>query len=445
MFRYTASSRQAPLLDAIHRAMAVIEFDPQGNILCANSAFFEATGYHAEALVGRHHSMLCLREFVESDEYADFWSRLRAGEFISGRCQRVRQDGTPLWLEATYSPIRDRRGQVVRVIKLATDITSQIVEEQEMGSRLRAIDRSMAVIEFTPDGHILTANQNFLDTVGYRLEEIEGKHHRIFCSKTLAASPEYRAFWAQLNAGQFMSGQFKRFDSQGHTLWLEATYNPIFDDEGRLYKVIKFASNITERVERETESLRMACRISADTENTAGDGSRIIDETVREIRSIAERVEATSRLLNDLTAQAAGITAIVETIQSIASQTNLLSLNAAIEAARAGEHGRGFSVVAHEVRQLARRTSEATGDIAGTIERLQKLSCSANTSMHDCQEIVEKGVVMAGNAGEAIVRISDCTNDMIKAVRNMASTVDLQQDDPAVQCTAVSAAPARAV
>ena len=447
MFRRTASSRQAPLVDAIHRSMAVIEFDAQGTILSANPAFYEATGYSAESLVGRHHSVLCPRELVESDEYARLWSRLNEGEFISGRCKRVRQDGTSLWLEATYNPIRDRRGEVVRVIKLATDITSQIIEEQEMGSRLRAIDRSMAVIEFTPDGHILTANQNFLDTVGYRLEEIEGKHHRIFCSKTLAASPEYRDFWALLNAGQFMSGQFKRFDKSGRHLWLEATYNPVFDDEGRLYKIIKFASNITERVDREYESLRLAYRISADTESTAGDGSRIIDETVCEIRSIAERVEATSRLLNDLTAQAAGITAIVETIQSIASQTNLLSLNAAIEAARAGEHGRGFSVVAHEVRQLARRTAEATDDIAGTIERLQTLSGSANTSMHACQEIVEKGVVMAGNAGEAILRISDCTNDMVNAVRNMASTVDLDPDDPASgpMPSSPAAAPARAV
>ncbi len=434
MFGTRTPRQREPLVEAIHRAMAVIEFDPQGTILCANQAFFEATGYSAEALIGQHHSMLCPASYVESDEYGAFWARLREGEFINGRCKRLNSDGRPLWLEASYNPIRDRRGQVVRVIKIATDITPQIREEQEMESRLRAIDRSMAVIEFTPDGHILTANQNFLHTVGYTLEEIEGAHHRIFCEKALAASPEYRAFWSQLNAGEFMSGQFKRFDKQGRTLWLEATYNPIFDDDGRLYKVIKFASNITERVDRETESLRMACRISSDTENTAGEGSRIIDETVCEIRSIADRVEVTSRLLNELTDQAASITAIVETIHAIAAQTNMLSLNAAIEAARAGEHGRGFSVVAHEVRALARRTAEATSDISGTIDHLQQLSRHASSSMHTCRESVEKGVGMAGNAGEAIVRISACTHDMVAAVRNMASTVDMNDD--VVDCRA---------
>lgn len=433
MFRSKASCGSTPLVEALHRAMAVIEFDPQGTILCANTPFFEATGHSAESLIGHHHSVLCPKSYAESDAYTQFWARLRQGEFINGRCKRLTREGKPLWLEASYNPIRDRQGRVVRVVKIATDITPRVREEQEMDSRLRAIDRSMAVIEFMPDGHILTANQNFLHTVGYSLEEIEGAHHRIFCGKTLSASPEYRAFWAQLNAGEFMSGQFKRFDKQGRTLWLEATYNPIFDDEGQLYKVIKFASNITERVEREAESLRMACRISADTENTAGDGSRIIDETVREIRSIADRVEATSRLLGELTAQAAGITAIVETIQSIASQTNLLSLNAAIEAARAGEHGRGFSVVAHEVRQLARRTAEATSDICGTIDNLQQLSRNATTSMHTCRESVEKGVGMAGNAGEAIVRISACTNNMITAVRNMASSANLNDESGAVR------------
>ena len=425
MFKSGASCHQTALIKAIHRSMAVIEFDPQGTILCANTAFLETTGYSAEALIGQHHSLLCSREYAQSADYAAFWARLREGEFVNGRCERLTQAGERLWLEASYNPIHDRRGRVVRVIKIATDITEKVREEQEVSRRLRAINRSMAVIEFTPSGHILTANDNFLATVGYTLDEIVGAHHRIFCGRELAGSAEYRDFWAKLNEGKFMAGQFKRYDHAGRVLWLEATYNPIFDEEGQLYKIIKFASDITERVDRESESIRTACRISADTETEAGAGQRVIDDTVCEIRNMADQISVTSNLLGELAGQTDAITAIVETIRSIASQTNMLSLNAAVEAARAGEHGRGFSVVAHEVRQLAHRTAEAASEISQMIGKLQTLSNDATGSMQNCRGSVDRGVDMARHAGEAIVRISDCTNGLVTAVRNMATTADI--------------------
>ncbi|MES1948177.1 methyl-accepting chemotaxis sensory transducer with Pas/Pac sensor [Salinisphaera sp. C84B14] len=241
----------------------------------------------------------------------------------------------------------------------------------------------------------------------------------------MASSAEYRDFWARLNEGKFMAGQFKRYDHAGRVLWLEATYNPIFDEDGQLYKIIKFASDITERVDRESESIRTACRISADTETEAGAGQRVIDDTVCEIRSMADQISVTSNLLGELAGQTDAITVIVETIRSIASQTNMFSLNAAVEAARAGEHGRGFSVVAHEVRQLAHRTAEAASEISEMIGKLQTLSGDATTSMQNCRGSVDRGVDMARHAGEAIVRISDCTNGLVTAVRNMATTANL--------------------
>ncbi|MES1948178.1 methyl-accepting chemotaxis sensory transducer with Pas/Pac sensor [Salinisphaera sp. C84B14] len=169
MFKSEAACHKTALIKAIHRSMAVIEFDPQGKILCANSAFLETTGYDAESIIGQHHSLLCSREYAQSADYAAFWARLREGEFVNGRCERLTQAGERLWLEASYNPIHDRRGRVVRVIKIATDITAKVNEEQEVSRRLRAINRSMAVIEFTPSGQILTANDNFLATVGYTL------------------------------------------------------------------------------------------------------------------------------------------------------------------------------------------------------------------------------------------------------------------------------------
>ncbi|WP_280538751.1 PAS domain-containing methyl-accepting chemotaxis protein [Chromohalobacter sp. 11-W] len=421
--------QHAAVLNAIHRAMAVIEFSPQGVILSANANFLATTGYQAETLLGQHHRLLCDRELAVSHEYAAFCERLRQGEFIAGRFKRVARDGRPLWLEASYNPITDRHGKVVRVVKTATDISERVRREQDMKSRLNALDRSMAIIEFTPDGHIITANRNFLDTVGYTLQEIEGMHHRIFCARNYAEGQEYRAFWHRLNAGEFMSGQFQRVDKQGHTLWLEASYNPVFDPDGHLYKVVKFATNITDRVTRENESAQMAYRISSTTEASANDGSRIINDTVEEIRRIAEQVASTSQQLATLEQRSTDINKVVESIHDIAEQTNLLALNAAIEAARAGEHGRGFAVVSHEVRQLSLRTSQATQDITATIASLRDLTQEVSSGMQACIGSVDNGVRMAGEAGQAIDKIRSGANDVVSAIQHVASSLPQLEAD----------------
>ncbi|WP_110654727.1 methyl-accepting chemotaxis protein [Salinicola halimionae] len=411
------------VLDAIHRAMAIIEFSRDGIILAANTNFLDITGYRADDLIGQHHRRLCDPALAASHEYAAFWERLRQGEFIAGRFKRITGDGRILWLEASYNPIRNRRGKVIRVVKTATDITARVRDEQDMHSRLNAIDRAMAVIEFSPDGHILAANDNFLNAVGYALEELQGTHHRIFCERDYAASQKYREFWAHLNAGEFMSGQFKRLDRQGRTLWLEASYNPVFDSEGQLYKVVKFATDITDRVTRENESAQMAYRISSNTETSANDGSRIINETITEIRCIADQVAAASQQIDTLAQRSADINAVIESIRDIAEQTNLLALNAAIEAARAGEHGRGFAVVSHEVRQLSICTSQATRDITATVASLRDLTHEVRGGMQACLGSVENGVRMAGEAGNAIDRIRAGANDVVSAIALVTSTL----------------------
>ncbi|MCM5705140.1 methyl-accepting chemotaxis protein [Larsenimonas salina] len=432
------------LVEAIRRSMAVIEFDEQGTILRANDMFLSTMGFTREALVGKHHSMLCPRAFAESEEYHTLWTRLRAGEFVNGRCKRVTYSGDPIWLEASYNPIRDRHGRVTRVVKFATDISAQVKKDEEIGHLMTAINRSMAVIEFTPEGRILHANQNFLETVGYRLEDIEGQHHRIFCEPRYAASSEYKRFWARLNAGEFMSDQFRRIDSRGNELWLEATYNPVFDDDGNLYKVIKFATDITSRVLRETQGIQMAFEVSENTNTNADRGSSIIENAINEIQQISVQIDQTSSVLDTLNQRVMEVSGIIDTIHSIAEQTTLLSLNAAIEAARAGEHGRGFSVVAHEVRQLAQRSSEATESITATVSNLQALTQSANTSMASCLGRVETGVRLAGEAGEAIMEISNGTHEVVSAIRHMAST-DAEEliDEPAPSSASTAEAPRR--
>ena len=242
------------LLTAIDRAQAMIEFSLDGRILSANDNFLGATGYTRAEVVGKHHRMFCDPEHAESAEYAQFWERLNEGAFESGEYKRVRKDGTPLWLQATYNPILDADGMPLKVVKFASDITEAKLRNAEYLGKVSAIDRAQAVIEFSLDGRILSANDNFLEVTGYRLAEVQwASNHRMFCDPEHAESAEYAQFWERLNEGAFESGEYKRVRKDGTPLWLQATYNPILDADGMPLKVVKFASDITEAKLRNAE------------------------------------------------------------------------------------------------------------------------------------------------------------------------------------------------
>lgn len=236
---------QASLLAALDRSLAVIEFDPAGVILKANVNFLKALGYSLPEIVGRHHRIFVLPNEVASKDYSEFWSRLARGELYSGRFARIHKTGKTIWIEATYNPVFDQFGKVVKVVKFASDITQQVESELDAKGKLCAINRSMAVIEFTPDGKILTANENFCQTLGYAPQEIVGKYHSMFAESEYIASAAYQRFWSNLANGEYYSGSFKRIGKGGKVVWIEATYNPVFDDKGRVIKVVKFASDIT--------------------------------------------------------------------------------------------------------------------------------------------------------------------------------------------------------
>ncbi|SDQ48823.1 PAS domain S-box-containing protein [Pseudomonas grimontii] len=235
-------------LAAISRSMAMIEFDPDGVILDANDNFCKAMGYSAEEIRGKHHRIFCDEAYTRTDAYAKLWHDLARGEALSGTFMRLNRHGQEVWLEASYMPVLDSDNHVHRVIKVASDISARVHHEYENQSLIDAIGRSMAVIEFTPQGQILNANENFLKTVQYSLGEIVGQHHSMFCHRGEVESPSYKAFWASLSRGEFHSHRFERKNKYGQTLFLEASYNPIFDTNGRLYKVVKFASDITDQV-----------------------------------------------------------------------------------------------------------------------------------------------------------------------------------------------------
>ena len=230
---------------AVDRAQAVIEFDLEGRVLTANRNFLELMGYSLPEVVGRHHRLFCDPVHAASEAYTRFWESLGAGEYVAGQFKRVTKDRREVWLHATYNPVLDVDGTVLKIVKIATDVTAAVVTAAEQVSKISAIERSQAVIEFTPDGVIVTANKKFLDVVGYTLPEIVGKHHRIFCDAKLTESVAYLDFWERLAAGQYEAGEFKRRGRDGREVWLQATYNPVLDAEGRVVKILKFATDVT--------------------------------------------------------------------------------------------------------------------------------------------------------------------------------------------------------
>ncbi|RLU10192.1 chemotaxis protein [Pseudomonas prosekii] len=417
-------ANQAGLLDAIDRSMAVIEFDLNGVVLRANDNFLMTVGYQREQVIGQQHRKFCPPEFARSSQYSELWSRLNNGHFESGTFERVNSKGEPIWLEASYNPIKDASGRVVKVVKYALDVTAKVQQESESNAKLQAIDRAMAVIEFDLSGNVITANQNFLTRMGYSLAELKGKHHRIFCTAALVNSGAYQDFWRRLNQGELFHGQFERVDKRGQTVWLEANYNPVYDASGRLCKVVKFASDVTARVEQHAEDSRSASEayhISVETRKVAEQGTQVIQQAASEMREIAANIDESSTLIAQLGERSEQITTIVNTIRAIADQTNLLALNAAIEAARAGEQGRGFAVVADEVRLLAARTSGSTAEISSMIGLILNETRQAIKSMDGTRDRAAQGVELANQAGTVILQIRDGASHAVQAVSMFAN------------------------
>jgi methyl-accepting chemotaxis protein len=417
-------------LQAISRAQAVIEFHLDGTIITANENFCTALGYALDEIKGKHHSIFVDPAYAKSQDYKKFWERLRSGEHFVAEYQRFGKGGKEIWISASYNPIFDMNGKPFKVVKYATDITEQKLASADARGQIDAIGKSQAVIEFNLDGTIITANQNFLGAMGYSLAEIKGQHHRMFVELEAANSPEYAAFWQKLGRGEFDARIFKRIRKSGQEIWIQASYNPIFDASGRPFKIVKYATDVTQVI----NTGRIAEETVANTQSVAAAVEEMTASIAEISKSIQLSKDAAAIILNDssqssVAAEQLGASMkvmenVVQLINNIAGQVNLLALNATIEAARAGEAGKGFAVVAAEVKNLANQTTRATEDIAKQIEDVQSVSTRVAESIQTIANSANNVNQYITGVASAIEEQSVVTREISGNTQKMADSVE---------------------
>jgi methyl-accepting chemotaxis protein len=482
-----SGNNQTAVLEALDRLQARIEFTPDGVIQNANQNFLTALGYSLNEIQGQHHRMFCEETYRNSSDYRDFWARLNHGEAQSGEFMRIGKGGREIWIQGSYCPVLDNNGKVARVVKFAVDVTASVVARNNQMRILAALDRLQARIEFTPDGIIQTANQNFLSAMGYSLGEIQSQHHRMFCEETYRNSSDYRDFWARLNHGEAQSGEFMRIGKGGREIWIQGSYCPVLDSSGKVVRVVKFAVDVTASVkerlamaEREKNTMhqveqvthklgssaaeltQVAAQMASGATQTSAQAMKVaaaanqikanvssvasaseeMSATVREIAANASESAKTARQARDvasdanqtvqaLSASSAAIGKVTKVISTIAQQTNLLALNATIEAARAGEAGKGFAVVANEVKELAKETARATEEIAQQIDTIQGATMKSVSAIGNVVKIIEQidgyATSIAASVEEQAATVRDIArnaNDVNQGVSDVVENID---------------------
>ena len=449
-------------LASIEASHAIIVFDMAGVVLDANPHFLKLMGYRLEDVKGRPHSQFLSPGVAGSADYKQFWDNLRRGQDQTAQFKRIAEGGREVWLQASYCPVRVHGANPERVVKIAQDITAQKLSEAEHAGRSAAISRSQAVIEFELDGTIIDANENFLSLMGYSRDEVRGRHHRMFVDPAEVATPAYGRFWTDLAAGAFQIAEFRRVGKNGKAVYIQASYNPILKSDGRPWKVVKYATDVSaqvaERARRQelsrfvtSELVEVDAMVSQTSRQASGviDAARATSSSVQAVAAGAEELAASvseigrqiteasrstsaatseaaraTQIITELVDAASRINEVVGLITNIAGQTNLLALNATIEAARAGEAGKGFAVVASEVKGLANQTAKATEEIAGQVGQVQAAVSGAVSTIKSIAEAIARIDSITGTIAAAVEQQGGVTREMSSNMQSAAQAVD---------------------
>ena len=422
--RFIDKSEAQSKLDAINRSQAVIEFSLDGTILWAKENFLATMGYRLEEIVGRHHQIFVAEDYAATEAYQAFWESLGCGQYQAGEFMRLASGGREVWIQASYNPVRDRAGKPFKIVKFASDITAQKLKAAHHAAQIAALDRVQAVIEFALDGTVINANENFLATVGYSLDDIAGKHHSMFCDPAYVASRDYALFWDELKAGKFVAGEFRRIGKDGREVWIQASYNPILDPAGKPIRVIKFATNITERkraeviIEHLTASLeRMARgdlrgRIEQSFTGRYEALRLAYNGTLDRLVDVVSRLQATSRTVknatgellsgaSDLSERTTRQAATIEETSAAMEQLAGAVASSATDARSAAEKTRTLSASATEGGKIMEEVNEAMERITSSSARISSIIGLIDDIAFQTNLLALNASVEAARAGEA--------------------------------------------